>query len=310
MNDRGSVPRPILAIAPVVVLAIVAGLLYFTSPFGDFEGMAEASTADVMWMMTIIGLLAGVMPVMIGMLWFPFIKSLDSLWVHAMLALSAGILAFIGIEMVEEMVESGEAMAEAGASTQELSIAGIAGVVTVVGTFYLMKIFSQWRLNAALGETNVGLKVGYMIAIGLGLHSVGEGLAIGTSFATGAYSAVTILIIGFVLHNITEGLSIVAALARDAARPPLYHFAAVGLLAGGPLVFGSWLGVFAFSPLIAIVFLGIGVGAIVEVIWEVTELVRFDAETVVGWTTGVPFVGGIVLMFLLEEVLVEGILLG
>ncbi|AFZ71358.1 ZIP family metal transporter [Natronobacterium gregoryi] len=309
MIGRESVPRWMLAAGPVVVLAIVAGLLYFTSPFGNFEGLAEASTTDVMWMMTVIGVLAGVMPVTIGMLWFPFIKSLDSLWVHAMLALSAGILAFIGVEMIEEMVENGEAMAAAGASTAELAATGVAGVATVAGTFYLMKIFSRWRLDAALGETNVGLKVGYMIAIGLGLHSVGEGLAIGTSFATEAYSAVTILVIGFVLHNITEGLSIVAALARDVDRPPLYHFAAVGLLAGGPLVFGSWLGVFAFSPLIAIVFLGIGVGAIVEVIWEVTELVRFDAQTVVGWTTIVPFVAGVVLMYLLEEVLVEGILL-
>ncbi|ELY96737.1 zinc transporter [Natrialba chahannaoensis JCM 10990] len=272
--------------------------------------MASASTSEVMWMMTIIGLLAGVMPVAIGMLWFPFIKSLDNIWVHAALALSAGILAFIGIEMVEEMFENGEAIAESGAGTVELAIATAVGVVGIAGTFYLMKTFSQWRLDAAMGETNPGLKVAYMIAIGLGLHSIGEGLAIGTSFATGAYSAVTILVVGFVLHNITEGLSIVAALARDADRPPLYHFVAVGFLAGGPLVFGSWLGIFAFTPVVAILFLAIGVGAIIEVIWEVTELVRIDTGAAISKINAATFVGGVVLMFLLEEVLVEGYILG
>lgn len=306
-------PKPVLAVAPLLVLGAAATLLYVTSPFGDVQAMEQASTLEVLWLMTVIGLIAGVIPVAIGMLWFPLIRGLDSRWVHAMLALSAGILAFIAFEMSEDAFEIGIDLSAEGAGTGELVLAAVLGFVGLFGTFYVMKRISDWRrgkLSLGAGMDSItpgdGLRVAYLMAIGLGLHSIGEGLAIGTNYALGEFTAVTLLVVGFVLHNVTEGVSIVAAAAKDVDRPSLLQFTGLGLIAGGPLAFGGYLGAFADAPLLAIFFLAIGVGAILEVIWEVVELVRIETDKVATQLNVGVFFCGVVLMFVLEEIIVEG----
>lgn len=314
MSQRlDSLPKPVLAVAPLFVLAVAAAALYVFSPFGDVQAMSEASTTEVLLLMTGFGLLAGVIPVAIGMLWFPFVRGLENRWVHAMLALSAGILAFIAFEMTEDAIDLGVDLSNEGAGTVELGAAVGAGLIGLVGTFYVMKRLSDWRRGklspAGVGEgisPGDGLRVAYLMAIGLGLHSIGEGLAIGTAYAIGEFTTVTLLVVGFVLHNVTEGISIVAAASKDTKRPSLLQFAALGLIAGGPLAFGGYLGAFADAPLLAIFFLAIGVGAILEVIWEVVELVRVDAESVATRINIAVFLLGVALMFVLEEIIVEG----
>ena len=119
------------------------------------------------------------------------------------------------------------------------------------------------------------LEIAYLIAFGIGLHNLGEGLAIGAAFGLGEAALGTFLVLGFTLHNITEGIGIVAPLTRQ--RPAIWHFALLALLAGGPAILGVWIGGFVFHPVAATIFLGIGVGAILQVIWEVGKLVVNDA---------------------------------
>jgi zinc transporter ZupT len=100
-----------------------------------------------------------------------------------------------------------------------------------------------------------------LIALGIGLHNLGEGLAIGAAFAVGAGALGSFLVVGFTLHNITEGIGIVAPLipARKTSAemeetapepsPAWTHFAGLALLAGAPAVAGAWIGGFAFSTL-------------------------------------------------------------
>ncbi|MFU8867605.1 ZIP family metal transporter, partial [Natronococcus sp.] len=222
------VPHWVLAVAPLGVLAFVIGLLVVTSPFGDIESMAGAGTADILWMLTIIGFLAGVVPVAIGMLWFPFIRALDYRLIHGFLALSAGVLAFIAFEMVGEVLDY-------GAELESTSLAAAAAIGGVAATFGIMYALSKWRQRtAATGAEKSGLHVAYLVAVALGLHSIGEGLAIGTAFVLGQGELVMLLVIGFVMHNIMEGPTVVAAVARDRTSPPLHHFAIMGVLAGGP----------------------------------------------------------------------------
>ena len=64
-----------------------------------------------------------------------------------------------------------------------------------------------------------GAPLALLVAIGIGLHNLGEGLAIGTSFATGALALGAFLVVGFAIHNTTEGLAIVAPVAQ---RPPTF----------------------------------------------------------------------------------------
>lgn len=297
IHDR--VPRWFLAIAPLGVLAVVVGLLVVTSPFGDIESMTGASTADILRMLTIVGFLAGVVPVAIGMLWFPFIRALDYRLVHGFLALSAGVLAFIAFEMIGEVLGY-------GAELESASLASVAAIGGVAATFGIMYALSKWRQRTAAGTEKSGLHVAYLIAVALGLHSIGEGLAIGTAFVLGRGELVTLLVIGFVMHNIMEGPTVVAAVARDRTSPPLRHFAIMGVLAGGPVILGGWLGSLADSALLAMVFYAIAIGAILQVLVELAELIRFDAETIVTRLNATTFVVGVALMFLLEDVVVEG----
>ncbi|ELY58474.1 ZIP family metal transporter [Natronococcus jeotgali] len=293
------VPHWVLAIAPLGVLAFVVGLLVVTSPFGDIESMAGASTADILRMLTIVGFLAGVVPVAIGMLWFPFIRALDYRLVHGFLALSGGVLAFIAFEMIGEVLGY-------GAELESASLASLAGIGGVAATFGIMYALSKWRQRTAAGTEKSGLHVAYLIAVALGLHSIGEGLAIGTAFVLGRGELVTLLVIGFVMHNIMEGPTVVAAVARDRTSPPIHHFAIMGVLAGGPVILGGWLGSLADSALLAMVFYAIAIGAILQVLVELAELIRFDAETIVTRLNATTFVVGVALMFLLEDVVVEG----
>ena len=109
----------------------------------------------------------------------------------------------------------------------------------------------------------------------------------------------TFLILGFTLHNITEGVGIAAPIVRQ--NPGLKHFALLILLAGGPAILGTWIGGFAFDPVLATVFLAIGVGAILQVIWEVGKLMARDAaqagQPLVNWVSLSGVGAGIALMY-------------
>ena len=118
------------------------------------------------------------------------------------------------------------------------------------------------------------LAVSYLIALGIGLHNLGEGLAIGAAFSLGEAALGTFLVLGFTLHNITEGVGIAAPIVRQ--QPPFIHFVLLALLAGGPAILGTWVGGFAFNPVLATIFLAIGIGAILQVIWEVGKLIVRD----------------------------------
>jgi zinc transporter, ZIP family len=110
-----------------------------------------------------------------------------------------------------------------------------------------------------------------LIAVGIGLHNFGEGLAIGSAFALGEAALGTLLIIGFTLHNTTEGLAIVAPLARDKQHVSLWELVKLGLIGGAPTIAGAWLGGFVYSPVWSVLFLAVGVGAIAQVIAQIAK---------------------------------------
>jgi zinc transporter ZupT len=144
------------------------------------------------------------------------------------------------------------------------------------------------------------LYVATLIALGIGLHNLGEGLAIGTAFALGEAALGSFLVIGFTLHNVTEGVGIAAPVTRD--QPALKQFIGLGLLAGAPAILGAWIGGFTSSPVLAVLFLGVGTGAIWQVIVEVGKLLQRDAERdglpVVSWLNVGALVAGIAIMYL------------
>jgi zinc transporter ZupT len=202
-----------------------------------------------------IGLYVGVIPVAIGLLWYPMLRRLDRQWTDFVLALTMGLLVFLGVDSLHEALESASLVAGAFQGTMLVFVGALA-------TLALLQLVSETRVaeGGAKGRGAVAL----LIALGIGLHNLGEGLAIGAAYSLGEATLGAFLIIGFMLHNTTEGLGIVAPIARD--NPRILTLAWLGLLAGAPTILGAWIGGLAFSPLYATLFLAIGAGAIAQVL--------------------------------------------
>jgi zinc transporter ZupT len=212
----------------------------------------------------LLGAYVGIVPVALGLLWYPFLRRADRRWMNFALALTVGLLVFLAVDTLLEALE--------GAAGVPAPFQGELVVFLLTGVSLLMILMVGRLLNAGASR----LFLAYSIALGIGLHNLGEGLAVGAAFAVGQASLGTFLVVGFTLHNITEGIGIAAPLARH--RPPLHHFLWLALLGGGPAILGTWIGGFTSNPLLAVIFLSVGVGAILQVVYEVSRLIASDAR--------------------------------
>jgi zinc transporter, ZIP family len=227
----------------------------------------------------LIGLLVGVVPVALGLLWLPSLRRARPEWLAAFMALTAGLLAFLAVEALSEAFEL-----QAGLP----SALGGAGVVLLgFALSYLTLTFLSHRLAA----------LALLVAIGIGLHNFGEGLAIGTSFAFGELALGTFLIVGFMIHNITEGLGIATA-ATEERKISFARLAALALIAGGPAILGAWLGGYVRNDVIGVLFFAAAAGAAFEVVVEVGRWLRARAPggLTSGWTLG-GFLAGVTIMY-------------
>ena len=220
----------------------------------------------------IIGTYVGIIPVMIGLLWFPFISKMSPSKYQFFLALTAGLLLFLGIDAIEESLEISTAnLAEA--FNGPLLVATIV-VISFLGLYYS----SEKLVGRKTTKMAKPVAIGLMISIGIGLHNLGEGLAIGAAIGLGEIALSRFLIMGFTIHNTTEGLAIAAPMART--KPMIGKLAAMGMIAGAPAIFGAWIGGFVYSPFAAVVFLSIGAGAIFQVVISILKWMRENEEQI------------------------------
>jgi len=247
--------------------------------------VSPGMSLDVLGLLAVIGVMVGVIPVALGMLWFPFMRELSDRWLHAVLLFAAGVLAFLAFDAGFEAFEVAEAVPGAFEGPL-LVISGVIGAALLVQAV---------AARGSAGGEPGALTVAYLVALGIGLHNLAEGLAIGSSFALGRVSLGAFLVIGFMIHNVTEGPAVVAPLSRG-ERPELLHFLALGALAGAPVILGGWIGGFAFSPALGALFLAIGVGAIIQVDWEIARMVRTKGRLATG-TNILGFLAGFLLMY-------------
>jgi zinc transporter ZupT len=247
--------------------------------------VSPGMTLDVLGLLALIGVMVGVIPVALGMLWFPFMRDLSDRWLHAVLLFAAGVLAFLAFDAGFEALEVAESVP--GAYEGPLLV-----VTGVVGAALLVQAVAA---RGTTGGEPSALTVAYLVGLGIGLHNLAEGLAIGSAFALGRVSLGAFLVIGFMVHNVTEGPAVVAPLSRG-ERPALAHFVALGALAGAPIILGGWIGGLAYGPTLGALFLAIGVGAIIQVDWEIARMVRKSSR--LGTATNIlGFLAGFAVMY-------------
>jgi len=241
----------------------------------------------------LLGIYVGIIPVALGMLWFPAMRRMGRRGLNAVLALTVGLLIFLLVDTGFEILELG---AEAPSVFQGVPLALFAALLTWLA---LLAVGNR-RRERDPDPARQRLYIATLIALGIGLHNLGEGLAIGAAFALGEAALGSFLVLGFTLHNVTEGVGIVAPVTRD--QPKLATLIGLTLLAGAPAILGAWIGGFAFSPVLAVLFLGIGLGSIWQVIVEVGQLMRRDAERdgapLVTWLNVGALLAGIAIMYL------------
>ena len=160
------------------------------------------------------------------------------------------------------------------------------GLVIGIGVPFAISSRRQ-RVNdrSSAGSSGVGPLTPYIISAAIGLHNLGEGLAIGAAYAGGQLALTTVLVVGFALHNGTEGMAI-AGPASDipvSAKEPLF----MGFLAGFPTVLGSILGATLYSELASAFFFSMAAGALLYVIIELTRRAQSSKSTLVGLMLGI-----------------------
>jgi ZIP family zinc transporter len=213
----------------------------------------------------LIGFLVGVLPVALGLLWLPALRQASPVWLSAFMAFTAGLLSFLGVEALSEAFEL-QALLPAALGGAGLVLLGVA-------LSYLGMTAIATKLTK--GSAATGLVLAFLVALGIGLHNMGEGLAIGASFAIGEIQLGSFLIVGFMIHNVTEGLGIATPIAKT--RTALLVLVGLVLVAGAPTILGAWIGGYTTNEVLAALFFAIAAGAAFQVVVEVGRYVARNA---------------------------------
>lgn len=235
--------------------------------------------------MTLLGTYVGIIPVVLGMLFLPALRRMGDRGVRVLLAVTVGLLAYLAVDATLEGWELAE---QAGGAFGGPSLVVLGAALAFLA---LTAVDHQLRRRTT-DPTHPpgGLRLALMIAIGIGLHNLGEGLAIGAAYAVGELALGITLVIGFTIQNTTEGLAIVSPLTEH--RPTLTRLAGLGMIAGAPAIVGALIGGIVTNTELSAFLLGIGVGAIAQVILQIMPSLRdrsgrlLDPATLGGATAG------------------------
>ena len=269
-------------------------ILFLTSTGVAFEHTIDVAIetpewqAATAWQLALIGILLGIVPVAIGLATYPALRTLGPSGMRFLLALTVGLLLYLLLDTMSEGLEKG---AETLGRLRGNSVVWVAAALT---TLVLL------ALGRRGGKAPEGIALAGFIALGIGLHNFGEGLAVGAAIATGAAALATFLVIGFVIHNVTEGIGIAAPMVTAERRPSAVAFVGLAALAGLPAIAGIFLGTAAVSPYWTAVAFGIGAGAILQVIIEVAAMIvrRDGGEALVSPASAGGIIAGIGIMYL------------
>jgi zinc transporter ZupT len=259
-------------------------IVLLTSTGAAFDYTIDVAVTQPDWYdslseLVLVGLLLGLVPVALGLMAYPAMRSFGPAAMTFVLALTVGLLLFLFVDTISEGLEKG---AEALDRLRGTTVVFVAAALTALALI---------AIGRRGGKAPEGIRLAFFVALGIGLHNLGEGLVVGAALAAGAASLATFLVVGFVIHNVTEGIGIAAPLV-SVKQPSLAVFAGLALLAGLPATFGVIVGTQASNPYWMAVCFGIGAGAILQVLIEVTAyLLRREGPNALARPAGA---GGII----------------
>jgi zinc transporter ZupT len=248
------------------------------------------ASARLFWVFAGMGAYVGILPVALGILWLPFLRQLWQKWTYFLLSLTLGLLLFLGVDALEEGVKL------AGKLPDSFAAMGVVAIGVVLAFLMITVVDRSTRKRVVARGGDPALVLSYLIALGIGVHNLGEGLAVGSAYAAGEIALGAMLLVGFTIHNTTEGLAIVAPLTESKVK--IGHLALLGLLGGGPAILGCWLGGFTYSDFWAVFFLAIGAGAIFQVVWTIAKGMMSSVEgSLFNFRNAAGFLLGMLLMY-------------
>lgn len=263
----------------------------------EIEAATITPTFNTFYLKTfvLLGIYVGVIPVLLGLMWFPFLKMLRGKWYSFLLSLTIGLLVFLGFDALAESFELIGSLPQAFNGIGILIIGFLLAVLTLSAVSYKTQKFTKEK-----GEHYQALVWAYLIALGIGLHNLGEGLAIGSAYAVGEIALGSLLVIGFMVHNVTEGVAIIAPLTRNKEKIQniLFHLILMGILAGAPTIIGALVGGFSYSAVFGVFFLAIGAGAIFDVAYDILgQMAKGDWASIYTVTNVLGFLTGLLIMY-------------
>lgn len=283
------IPYPWVYGDPHSIKLITTNGLIFVGEVAAATDTPQASP-QLFWQYALVGFYVGIVPVGLGLLWYPFLRRFSTKGMHAILALTVGLLFFLVIDTFQEGIEL---------ASEAPSVFQGTGLVWFGALLSFLFLVAIDQSNDRKFTNSQGKRLSYKIATGIGLHNLGEGLAIGAAFATGEAALGTFLIIGFTLHNITEGVGIAAPLLKE--TPTWKTFVMLASIAGAPAILGTWVGGFIFNEALAALFFGIGAGAILQVIYSISKLILKQSNSkglsLVSWYNFGGVAVGIIIMY-------------
>ncbi len=248
----------------------------------------------------LLGVYVGVVPVYLGLFSLPLLQRLQREWLDVLVCLTLGIMLFLFVDVAAEALEAADKLpaaiavpADGQASVPPLDMllydtfGADSGII--LGPLFMLTGFALGVLGlvefgrrldrlkeagAAWGglfnpaTLSPQMQLALLVSLGIGLHNLGEGLAVGVAYGSQSFALATVLIFGFAVHNVSEGIAIVSPISRS--QVDLRTLALLGLLAGGPTIIGTLIGIYVFSNALSIIFFAIAAGAILYVVIEIT----------------------------------------
>jgi len=208
-----------------------------------------------------LGAVAGLIPIYLGIAVALLLgRILPRTWEAGLIGMATGVLLYLFFDLMHESVEL------TGARDIMSWVVFLGGLgVSLVGLVWLesSQIFGN-------NQASRFLSLPYMIALGMGFHNLGEGLAIGASYASGQWTLSMLLVAGFALHNGTEGFGIVGAAGKTPINGKDVFL--LGLLAGAPTCLGTLLSGQGVSSYMSILFYTLAAGSLLYVILSLTTI--------------------------------------